>query len=80
MKRTIEKPLDARVLSHFVQTATKFNSDLWLTTKVDGEEQTANAKSLMNIIALDLTQGMTVTLTAKGEDAAQALQALAQYL
>jgi phosphotransferase system HPr (HPr) family protein len=51
--------------ARLVQTASQFKSHVSLVM----EEKTANAKSIMGIISLNLHGGNTVKIVAKGEDA-----------
>jgi phosphotransferase system HPr (HPr) family protein len=64
--------LHARPASLFVREAAKFKSAI---TVFCGEKQ-ANAKSILNVLALGANQGALVTIRAEGEDAEAALQAL----
>ncbi|MCL2202384.1 MAG: HPr family phosphocarrier protein [Defluviitaleaceae bacterium] len=59
-----------------VQTASRFNSRISLMH----EDKTANAKSIMGIISLDLKSGQTVRIIADGEDEQSALPVLEQLL
>ena len=68
--------LHARPAALFVQTASAFKS----TINVRHGERTANAKSILNILTLGAGQGAVVTVTAEGEDAAEALMALEQLV
>ena len=58
-----------------VQTASKFASRISLVL----EEKTANAKSIMGIISLNMQEGQTVTIVAEGDDAAAAVLALEHF-
>jgi phosphotransferase system HPr (HPr) family protein len=66
--------LHARPAAQFVRTAVGFSADL--AVAVNGRE--ANAKSLLAVLALGATGGTPLRLTASGEDAAVALDALGQ--
>jgi phosphotransferase system HPr (HPr) family protein len=66
--------LHARPAAQFVRTAVGFSADL--VVAVNGRE--ANAKSLLAVLALGATGGTPLRLTASGEDAAVALDALGQ--
>jgi phosphotransferase system HPr (HPr) family protein len=66
--------LHARPAAQFVRTAAGFSADLVVV--VNGRE--ANAKSLLAVLALGATGGTPLRLTASGEDAAVALDALGQ--
>ncbi len=65
--------LHARPAALFVQTASRFKSAI---TVWNGDRH-ANAKSMLNVLTLGVLSGTTIRVTAEGEDAEQALQALA---
>jgi phosphocarrier protein len=67
------KGLHARATAKFVQCASGFDSDITVTRC--GE--TVGATSIMGILTLGAGIGSTITVVAKGADAAQALDALA---
>ena len=58
--------LHARPASDFIACASKFKSRI--TIKRVGEEDDANAKSIVMLLSLGLGQGTEVEITAKGED------------
>jgi len=64
--------LHARPAALFVREAARFKSAI---TVRNGEKQ-ANAKSILNIIALEANPGSVITVRAEGEDAEAALHAL----
>ncbi len=64
--------LHARPAALFVREAARFKSAI---TVQNGEKQ-ANAKSILNIIALEANPGSVITVRAEGEDAEAALHAL----
>ena len=66
--------LHARPASLFVREASKFKSEI---TVYNGDHQ-ANAKSILNVLGLGANQGTTITIRAQGEDADEALKALAE--
>jgi phosphocarrier protein HPr len=68
--------LHARPAAQFVQTAKRFNCDI----KVAHEGREANAKSVLNVLTLGASQGAAITVWAEGEDADQALEALAALI
>lgn len=57
--------LHLRAAAELVRTASKFKSKIDITKN----NRTVNAKSLMNLIALEATYGSELTLTIEGEDA-----------
>ncbi len=65
--------LHARPAGAFVKTALKFQSRL--TVAVDGK--VADAKSILAVLALGAEGGTSLRLTAEGDDASAALDALA---
>ena len=58
-----------------VQTASKFKSHISLAL----DEKTANAKSIMGVISLNMQEGHTVKIMAEGDDAKEALSAMEQF-
>jgi phosphocarrier protein HPr len=64
--------LHARPAADFVRCALGFSSDI---TVASGERE-ANAKSLLAILALGAKRGTTLRLTADGDDADAAVDAL----
>jgi phosphocarrier protein HPr len=64
--------LHARASALLVQTVNKFNSQVSLTK--DG--QTADARSIMGVLTLAATQGSTVQVEARGDDAERAVKAI----
>ncbi len=66
--------LHARPARLLVQTAARFQSQILVRCGW----KTANAKSILSILKLGAVQGNTLTLSAEGQDAQEALQALIQ--
>ena len=66
--------LHARPAAQFVRTAAGFSAEI--AVAVDGRQ--ADAKSLLGILALGAKGGTALRLTASGEDAALALDALGE--
>ena len=64
--------LHARASAKFVQTVERFDADVTVTRC--GE--TVGGRSIMGLLTLAAAQGTTITVTAKGEDAADCLQAI----
>jgi phosphocarrier protein HPr len=71
-----EAGLHLRPGSLFVQTAGKFASDITVTHG----ERSANAKSMLSIMTLGVKQGSVVTVSAEGDDAQEALDALKELV
>ena len=64
--------LHARPAMSFVDTASSFTSDI----KVTKEEQTADGKSIMQLMMLAAPKGTTLQIDAEGPDADKAIEAL----
>lgn len=65
--------LHARPAAKFVKLATKFPCDVW----VEKDDEEINGKSIMGLMMLAAGHGSVITVAAEGEDADQALDALA---
>ncbi|MGO1368617.1 HPr family phosphocarrier protein [Senegalia sp. (in: firmicutes)] len=68
--------LHARPAALFVQTASKFLSSIY----VEKNDRKVNAKSIMGIMALGVSQGDEITIYAKGEDEIKAIEELEDLL
>ena len=68
--------LHARPASEFISMASKFKSRITIKKVGGDEEDEANAKSIVMVLSLALAQGTEVEITAKGEDEAEAVDAL----
>lgn len=64
--------LHARAAAAFVQTASKFASDVWV--EKDGLE--VNGKSIMGLMMLAAEKGSSVNVRAEGKDAIEAMNSL----
>lgn len=64
--------LHARPAALFVQTAGKYTSNIWITK----DEKKVNAKSIMGLMSLAISQGTKVVIGADGEDEQLALREL----
>ena len=58
--------------TYFVQKANEFDCSIW----VESGSRKMNAKSLLGIMSLGIVTGTTVTLSAMGTDAEEAVKAL----
>jgi len=68
--------LHARASALFVKTASRFASDVRLAK--DGVE--VNGKSIMGIMMLAASKGVTVTLTVEGADELEAMRDLGDLI
>ncbi len=68
--------LHARAAARFVHTANRFRSRVSVTRG----QRTTDGKSILGILLLAAAQGTRLELQAEGDDAAAALQALAELI
>ena len=68
--------LHNKQVAYFVQKANEFKSTIWL----ESENRKMNAKSLLGIMSLGIITGATVTLSADGADAEDAIKSLEALL
>ncbi|MBQ8509163.1 MAG: HPr family phosphocarrier protein [Clostridia bacterium] len=68
--------LHARPATFFIQKANTYQSSIW----VEKEDRRVNAKSLLGVLSLGITKGMTITLIADGNDEKDALDGLAELI
>lgn len=71
-----ESGLHNRQATYFVQKANEFECSIWL----ESAHRKMNAKSLLGIMSLGIITGATVTLSAMGSDAEEAVNALEALL
>jgi len=68
--------LHARAAARFVEVASRFEADI----EVFHAEHQANGKSIMSLMMLAAGRGSCLKVTATGDDANAALQALAELV
>jgi phosphocarrier protein len=68
--------LHARASAKLTQLAGGFKSDVWLSRS----GRRVNAKSIMGVMMLAAGKGSTIVIEAEGEDADQAIAAIAQLI
>jgi phosphoenolpyruvate-protein phosphotransferase/dihydroxyacetone kinase phosphotransfer subunit len=71
--------LHARPAAQFVQTAARFQSDIFVV-RVSDETRRANAKSINAVASFGARQNEVIRITAVGPDAGEALQALQELI
>ena len=71
-----EVGLHARPATFFIQKANEFKSSIW----IEKDERRVNAKSLLGVLSMGITQGASVYLLADGPDEKEAVQALADLV
>ena len=64
--------LHARPATFFVQKANCYKCSIW----VEKEDCRVNAKSLLGVLSLGISQGTEITLIADGTDESQAIEGL----
>ena len=71
-----ETGIHARPATLLVQAASKFGSDV----NLEYNGKSVNLKSIMGVMSLGVGQGADVTITADGDDAADAVAAIADTM
>lgn len=71
-----ETGIHARPATLLVQAASKFNSDI----NLEYNSKSVNLKSIMGVMSLGVGQGADVTITADGDDAKEAIEAIADTM
>ena len=72
----LKQGLEARPAAMLVQVASKHASNIYL----ESEGRKVNAKSIMGMMSLVLTNGVDVTIDAEGTDEVEAVEALERLL
>ena len=68
--------LEARPIAMLVQLASSYESRIY----VQSDNKKVNAKSIMGMMSLVLTNGVVVTIDAEGTDEVEAVEALERLL
>ena len=68
--------MHARAATKLVQTASRFRSDV----QIEKDGHVANAKSVMGVLLLCGHQGSKITVSARGEDAHDAIDAIGELI
>lgn len=71
-----ETGIHARPATLLVQVTSKFNSDI----NLEYNGKSVNLKSIMGVMSLGVGQGADVTITADGDDAKEAIEAIADTM
>lgn len=72
----LESGLEARPAALFVQIASKYESHISILLT----DKQVNAKSIMGMMSLGAVKGQEMTLLVDGEDEAEAMKALVEFL
>ena len=67
---------DAMPIAMLVQVASQYESSIY----VDDDSKRVNAKSIMGMMTLGLSSGLTIVVTADGRDEEQAIEGIEKYL
>ncbi|WP_096154861.1 HPr family phosphocarrier protein [Bacillus sp. FJAT-45066] len=73
---TLNQDLFPNVANFFVQQASKFQSDI----KVVRHTATIDAKSIMGLLSLGISNGHVITIKAEGLDEKEAVEVLSSLL
>ncbi len=68
--------LEARPVAMLVQVASQYDSEI----HVISQERTVNAKSIMGMMTLGLSEGEKIVVTAEGPDEEKAVAEIEHYL
>ena len=68
--------LHARPATFFIQKANEFKSSIW----VEKDHRRVNAKSLLGVLSMGITQGTEITIVAEGPDEVVAADSLAELI
>ncbi len=68
--------LHARPATFFIQKANSYKCSIW----VEKEDCRVNAKSLLGVLSLGISKGMTINLIADGNDEEDAISGLVELV
>ena len=72
----IKKEINTDSIALLVQTASRFESSIMLMK----DEKTANAKSIMGVMSLDIKKDELITITAEGPDEKNVFTSVESFL
>lgn len=72
----LENGLEARPVALLVQAASQYSSSIY----IESENKKVNAKSIMGMMTLVLSEGEVITVSADGSDEEEAVKGLEAYL
>jgi catabolite repression HPr-like protein len=76
IKVNIQSGLEARPIAMLVQTASQYNSKIYL----EHADKKVNAKSIMGMMTLGIVSGENVVVTVEGDDEAEAMEGIQKFL
>ena len=68
--------LHARPATFFIQKANEYKSTIWISR----DERKVNAKSLLGVLSLGITKGVSVQIIAEGTDEQEAAEGLVELI
>lgn len=68
--------LESKMATKFIQKVSGYKSNVW----IEKGERKANAKSLLGLLSLGISNGMRVMLITEGEDELKAARELEEYM
>lgn len=71
----VSEDFTATPIAHLVQLANEFVSKIY----IESGNSKINAKSIMGMMSLVMSEGQTVTIIAEGEDEEQAIDAIEDF-
>ncbi|MDO5733426.1 MAG: HPr family phosphocarrier protein [Eubacteriales bacterium] len=71
-----EEDMEMKAVAMLIQKASTFSSSLWLQTG----ERRANAKSLLGVMSLGISDGCSIEISADGADENEAVDEIGAYL
>jgi phosphotransferase system HPr (HPr) family protein len=72
--------LHARPAALFVEAARRFSAEVTIANETRDPSKVASARSLLGLLALGVSHGHTIRISADGEDAGEALDALGKLI
>ena len=72
----IKSGLEARPIALLVQVASQFESSIY----IEYDNKRINAKSIMGMMTVNLSNGKEVNVSADGSDEAEAIEKIEEYL
>ena len=68
--------LHARPATFFIQKANSYKASIW----IEKDDRKVNAKSLLGVLSLGIAKGMTIKLSAEGNDEDAAIDGLVSLI
>ncbi len=68
--------LHARPATFFTQKANEFKSGVW----IEKDDRKVNAKSLLGVLSMGITEGTSIKIIADGDDETAAVEALCDLI